>query len=273
MESFGAGIYKIMAQIFESAGDCPECGAMMLRPKRRHKDGTPIPGACPACGYKMPLAKGEKHQPTQADLEFQSHKRTAIAYFGNYSVMATKLPSTARLKNYEVKTEAQNKAREFARSVSELIINKSPQHVMLTGPTGVGKTHLASGILWQCLMLKKYEYKAIFIDFQEYTKQTVIGYHKTDIGDQMTNVVSEAKKADLVVIDDIGAERDTPNNADLLAELLRAREDKNLIITTNLDSQGIQGAYGDRNLSRILNHLNNNDLTMSGMLDYRARKD
>ena len=118
-------------------------------------------------------------------------------------------------------------------------------------------------------MLNRYNYKAIFIDFQEYINKIKESYEKTDIKDLITDINRELERADLVVLDDLGAERGTEHNIDQLDKIMRLREDKNLIVTTNLSGKEIKDTYGNRTLSRLLYHLDGNSLVMSDLSDYR----
>lgn len=269
MESMADGIEKSIQVLFEPYKKCPECGSDMWRPKHC-KDKENYKGRCLNCLYREPGApKGKTEEETLAEFKFKSDKRTAIAYYGAYSIMTTKLPQIARLKNFKAQGDAQKDALEFARNVSNKLVRQTPQHVLLTGPTGVGKTHLASSIIWQCMMLNRYDYRAIFIDFQEYINKIKESYEKTDVKDLITDLNRELERADLVVLDDLGAERGTEHNIDQLDKVMRLREDKNLIVTTNLSGREIKDTYGNRTLSRLLYHLNDNSLVMNGMTDYR----
>ena len=273
MESMADALPKIMTVLFEPYATCPQCGDKLWRPKHV-ADKENFPGRCMSCLYqdfegKKPIEHSRKDEPTLAELQFISQKKTAIAYFGSYSIMTTKLPQIARLKNFKTEGANQDDALKFAKTVADKIVKQSPQHVLLTGPTGVGKTHLASGIVWQCIMLNRYKYKAIFIDFQEYINKLKESYGKDDIRDQMTSLNKELEFADLVVIDDLGAERGTEHNLDQLDKIMRLREDKNLIVTTNLSGKEIKDLYGNRTLSRLLYHLDGNSLVMDSLKDYR----
>lgn len=269
MESMADGIEKSIQVLFEPYKKCPECGSDMWRPKHC-KDKENYKGRCLNCLYREPGApKGKTEEETLAEFKFKSDKRTAIAYYGAYSIMTTKLPQIARLKNFKAQGDAQKDALEFARNVSNKLVRQAPQHVLLTGPTGVGKTHLASSVIWQCMMLNRYDYRAIFIDFQEYINKLKESYQKDDIRDQMTSLNKEIERADLIVLDDLGAERGTEHNVEQLDKIMRLREDKNLIVTTNLSGKEIKNIYGNRTLSRLLYHLDGNSLVMSDLADYR----
>lgn len=268
METMADGMDKLLKALYEPYRKCPECGSDMWRPKRRGEDFKG--GRCMNCLYQEPGApKGKTEEETLAEFKFRSDKNTAIAYYGAYSIMTTKLPQIARLKNFKAQGDAQKDALEFARNVSNKLVRRAPQHVLLTGPTGVGKTHLASSVIWQCMMLKRYDYRAIFIDFQEYINKLKESYEKTDVKELMTDLSRELERADLVVLDDLGAERGTEHNIDQLDKIMRLREDKNLIVTTNLSGREIKDTYGNRTLSRLLYHLDGNSLVMSDLSDYR----
>jgi DNA replication protein len=274
----GRAMEAAMRRLFEHYGaKCPECGALMWRPKQRHPDGSPRPGACGVCGYMEPInGKSETKEQREKRLKFQAEKKstkiTAIAYYGAYSCFATELPQTARFTNFIVKTDQQRRAFNQAQAVANKLIHGELIHSFIVGTTGAGKTHLASAIAWQTLMAKQYRYKMIFIDWPGW-----IGKVKKAMNDPKTQVevdktLSEISLADLVIIDDIGAERKTDYTVEQIEKISRKREDKRLLLTTNLAAKELKEKYGQRIWSRFRVFLGDNTILMNDIPDYRVHQ-
>ena len=76
--------------------------------------------------------------------------------------------------------------------------------------------------------------------------------------------MAEIKSADFVVLDDLGAElgvkqfddrnKSTNFNNDTLNRIVEARQNKATVFTTNLTGKELSQAYGERIVSRIMNH-------------------
>lgn len=111
--------------------------------------------------------------------------------------------------------------------------------VTLVGGAGTGKTSLAV-----CLMLSKIEAgkrTAFFVDAAD----LALARMQWAIGRGEAPIVERALEADVLVIDDLGAEPITSGNR-TLAELVRKREanDAHTVITTGLSRQQIGEGYG-----------------------------
>ena len=78
------------------------------------------------------------------------------------------------------------------------------------------------------------------------------------------SLMAEIKSADFVVLDDLGAElgvkqfddrnKSTNFNNDTLNRIVEARQNKATVFTTNLTGKELSQAYGERIVSRIMNH-------------------
>jgi DNA replication protein DnaC len=118
--------------------------------------------------------------------------------------------------------------------------------LILAGPVGIGKNHLAAAIANELIkrMIRTY--------FGSITKI------KTKICDAFGVGVDDALDSilahDVVVINDLGTERDTEFAKELLFDLIdRLYENsKPIIITTNLSDEELFAKYGPRIMSRLI---------------------
>lgn len=125
---------------------------------------------------------------------------------------------------------------------------KSDKNVVLSGNTGVGKTHLMQCMADSIILQKRTVYYSLshnMLDLlaNEYTKYGAI----TDISG------SPFIAADVLFIDDLGTEpvmKNLPIYLQLILEE-RAQRGKPTVVTTNLLPPDIRERYGDRVLSRL----------------------
>ncbi len=123
---------------------------------------------------------------------------------------------------------------------------KGTKGLMLSGPNGIGKNHLAAAIV------EALATKLVPAYFGTVTKI------KTKICDAFGSSVEEAidsiMRYSVVCINDLGAERETDFMKELLFDLIDRmyEENRTLIITTNLDSNMLYARYGSRIVSRML---------------------
>ncbi|QAR34610.1 ATP-binding protein [Latilactobacillus curvatus] len=250
---------------------CPTCGHFLVAFKGR--DGKPLSnGACPSCGYLREQGHLDKAKQTD-EFYRQARKNDAINFLTNVSVFTAFSVFNHRFDNFIVKTDKQRQLYDQAISVSDRLVNNNLLHSVFTGGTGTGKTHLAISVLQDVLEKTGYRKKAAFVDFQELLmlKKNAIGSREDSR--MLDGKIAKIRQADLVVVDDLGAESNgetTQYNLDLASGIFKAREDKPIIITTNLEGKNLRTIYGERNLSRILAHSNRNNLIFNQLSDYRV---
>ncbi len=130
----------------------------------------------------------------------------------------------------------------------EKIKNESHNSIMLTGKTGVGKTHLSESV-GNALIKNGYTvlYQTannIFSKLVEYKFGDIKRYN-----DYIDNIIN----VDLLIIDDLGTESVNGPRIEEMFTIINERMIRNnpIIISTNLSIQDIINTYGDRILSRI----------------------
>ena len=80
---------------------------------------------------------------------------------------------------------------------------------------GVGKSHLAIGCLNEILVKSNYSKKVLFVSYRELLEQLKFAMNDEEARKAITGVaMSEIKAADVVVLDDIGAELGDFNKRD-----------------------------------------------------------
>jgi DNA replication protein DnaC len=112
----------------------------------------------------------------------------------------------------------------------------SGRGLLLTGSIGVGKTHLAAGIL-QALILEK-SVHGLFCDYRELLKEIQHSYNPQVATTEM-EILRPVFEAEVLVLDELGAAKPTDWVWDTVALVLNTRynDKRTTIITTNYADQ------------------------------------
>ncbi|WP_459578042.1 ATP-binding protein, partial [Enterococcus faecalis] len=206
-----------------------------------------------------------------------SLKARAINYLKYSSLYTDKNLINCRFKTYKTVDTETKLAFEIAnRATTEILLNK-PIHMILSGKSGVGKSHLAMSTAWEVLEKSNYDKRCLFISYAELLEQLKFAMKDEQARKTITGtLMAEIKSADLVVLDDLGAElgvkgNDSTNfNNDTLNRIVEARQNKATVFTTNLTGKEMRQAYGERILSRIMSNSQGFVMTIEGTSDKRV---
>ncbi|TCK75034.1 DNA replication protein DnaC [Acidipila rosea] len=104
--------------------------------------------------------------------------------------------------------------------------------LLFTGSIGIGKTHLATGILKALIMEKGVH--GLFCDYRELLKQVQNSYNPQVAATEL-EVLAPVFEAEVLVIDELGAAKPTDWVWDTVAHILNTRynDKRTTIITTN----------------------------------------
>lgn len=118
--------------------------------------------------------------------------------------------------------------------------------LLLQGATGIGKTHLCLAI---ARGVTERGYGVVYGSVQPLLRRLEAEHFGRTQGDSETQLTS----CDLLVLDDLGMEFDTPFSRACLYNVLNARllEGRPTVISTNLSFSAMQERYGDQIASRI----------------------
>ena len=131
-------------------------------------------------------------------------------------------------------TDSQRSAKALARRFVEEYPAVSAG-LLITGPVGVGKTHLAVAILAELVDTKGT--RGIFCDFTDLIDRIQATFSKND--ESSEEVLAPYRDADLLVLDELGSRRPTDWVRDVLYGLLNTRYNRSriTILTTNFSDQ------------------------------------
>ena len=132
--------------------------------------------------------------------------------------------------------------RKFAESYP---LETDGRGLLLTGSIGVGKTHLAVGIL-QSLVVERGA-KGLFYDYRELLKAIQNSFNP-QVKTTELEILSPVFDAEVLVLDELGANKPTDWVWDTVAHILNTRynDKRTTIITTNYANQPPLGAETGR---------------------------
>ncbi|HHY42548.1 MAG TPA: ATP-binding protein [Thermoanaerobacterales bacterium] len=146
-------------------------------------------------------------------------------------------------ENFEIKDKNQgayNKAIEFAGEFP-----KTRKGLLITGPVGTGKTHLAAAI---ANYLIQQLYTVLFGNITDIVTLVKSTYSKDSEVTELQIIDALTKDVDLLVIDDLGKEYSTPNTRTLLYQVINRlyEDEKPIVITTNYNAENLKAKYGEQ---------------------------
>lgn len=123
----------------------------------------------------------------------------------------------------QAKLLAEGFAREYPGSAEK--------GLLLMGPSGVGKTHLAVAALRELL---RRGHQALFCDYRELLKEIQASYNPASESSEMS-VLEPVRTAEILLLDDLGASKPSAWALDTIGLLLNARynERRVTLLTTN----------------------------------------
>lgn len=143
--------------------------------------------------------------------------------------------------------QAMQKILHYCQDYAQHFNKKSPS-ILMFGKTGRGKTHLSLSI---ASVVLEHGYSVLYdsvINFLRRIEQEHFGRDKSD-----TDTMELLLTCDLLILDDLGTEFDSPFYQSTIYNLINTRMNRSLptIISTNLDYNGISHRYEERITSRI----------------------
>lgn len=122
-------------------------------------------------------------------------------------------------------------AKLIVRRFAEEFTTEGEHGLLLMGPCGVGKTHLAVAALKEVV---RRGHTGVFYDYRELLKQIQDSYNPTNQTTEM-GVLEPVLKTELLVLDDVGSSKPSPWALETVGHVLNTRynEKRATILTTN----------------------------------------
>lgn len=212
--------------------------------------------------YCWPCKKAEEEKQIVQGIHKQNEqarKEKLQRIFDNHSFINGNLKNCT-LENFKTDTETQERAFRAAKRYLEIFSSDTPKNFVLYGSYGMGKSHIAVGILKE---LMKEGYSGIFVSVPKLLQAFRNTYNK-DSEVSEGQLLEALETVDCLVLDDIGAENSTDWATDKLFNIVDSRQGKSTIFTTNLSTEipedqddpkrpkGLEMKIGARNFSRVM---------------------
>ncbi|WP_079709946.1 ATP-binding protein [Paraliobacillus ryukyuensis] len=207
--------------------------------------------------------KCEDYRLAKETDELMDRKRLKVMmeHFDSHSLLNKSLVN-ATFEIYEPTNDQQQNAKRTAMDYVADFTGTG--NLLFSGTYGTGKSHLSVAIT-KALMEKGKT--CVFISFPKLLTKIKDTYNNDGpTEDQLMNAM---KNVDLLVIDDIGAEKRSEWSIAKLFEIIDDRAGKATIYTTNLNSEELNNWVGERNFSRIME--NTQPIKLNGN-DYRRKQ-
>jgi DNA replication protein DnaC len=141
-----------------------------------------------------------------------------------------------RLQNFK---DLQNESLKKAKAVAKRFVDHWPAvdaGLLISGPVGVGKTHLAVAILNDLVDTKGAT--ALFCDFSDLLDRIQASFSRSNEENQ-DDIVAPYRDAELLVLDELGARRPSDWVREVLYGLLNTRYNRGrlTILTTNFGDE------------------------------------
>ena len=189
---------------------------------------------CPICeGALLRIVQENGRQvavPCSCQLERRSAQRLERAHIPRrYEHCSLESYDTHFPSANHTLTAAHLRARRFVEGYP---VETNGTGLLLTGSIGVGKTHLAVGIL-QALVTERGA-TGLFYDYRDLLKQVQNSYNKANSSTEM-DILRPVFEAEVLVLDELGANKPTDWVWDTVAHILNTRynDRRTTIITTN----------------------------------------
>lgn len=190
------------------------------------------------------LAKAEKTNCSYQALllrlfraQWHSNQQQALSW----RIDRARLPEKWTLESFPFKKQPGVSQRQI-RSFAELDFVAKAENIVFIGPTGVGKTGLASGLLLKAL---QNGYRGLFIRAQDLFDEMY-----ASLADRSSRkLINRLARVDVLVVDEMGYLNLKPEQTNIFFKLMEERyRRKATIITTNLEYDDWHNFLGNKPL-------------------------
>jgi DNA replication protein DnaC len=198
--------------------------------------------ACPICGGTgwRDVARGKEREVVRCECRVRNRGERLLA--------AAKIP--ARYQHCELNTfrydpdDKEQKSIAAAKFLAGRFVEEYPTDktgLLFVGSVGVGKTHLAVGILKA--LIRDKGVPCLFCDYRELLKSIQNSYNASVQASEM-DILRPVFDVEVLVLDELGAVRSTEWVFDTVNYILNSRynDNKTTIITTNYPDQPSRGS-------------------------------
>jgi DNA replication protein DnaC len=229
----------------------------LLERHRISPDELDVRWDCPICkntGWLQPEAAGPDtvHPAKKCQCLIQEEIDDLYRAAGIGGHMREQTFSRLELTVYPPEDRAyMAKVVEYGKGYAQRVANGTQdESLLLTGDVGRGKTFLSTAIGNVAVEAHR---TVVYFTFSEFLD--LVRLQKFEDDEQYREGLQRLVDADLIILDDLGAEKVTEFAGQELFNIINQRMNRSLpiVVSTNLTPQEIADAYGPRIASRLLN--------------------
>lgn len=233
---------------------------------------------CEQCAYE----KHEKRVKKELEQDVKdSEKASTYSWLNHRSVFLDDTLRRAAFENFETEDEETKRNKEIALRIARDYFKDKKFNTVLTGKAGAGKSHLAMSILKAVNEHSEPYRTCLFVSVDELMRRIIGSFHNPGSYYTEENMISLLTSADLLVLDDLGAETGSMHSSKtatdfvtrVLYGVVNGRMNKATIITTNLSSRDLMNKYDQKLLSRLLKGTKGNTIVFKETSDKRMEFD
>lgn len=199
---------------------------------------------CPLCddtGWKS-VGEGKERRVTRCACRQQERAQRLLA-----QARIPRRYEHCELSNFEVLKGNGEASLSAALLAAQRFVDEYPVEragLLLIGPVGVGKTHLAVGMIKELLVRKGIA--CLFYDYRELLKQIQNSYNASVATTEM-EVLRPVFETEVLVLDELGAVKPSEWVWDTVSHILNTRynDERTTIITTNFEDLPASKSEGD----------------------------
>ena len=234
---------------------------------------VPEPDLCPRCNGSgwIPLSSDSlRVEACNCQGDLRRRQRLAAAGIPRRYAHCT-------LDSFRTSTTTLKNARVRVQEFVDLYPNNHGRGLLLVGPCGSGKTHLAVAAITELITANK-PGRLLFSNFQDLIQEIQASFD-TEAAASKSEIMHPLLEADLLVLDELGSQKPTTFVQDILYYVINTRynEERTTIFTTNyLDhapdakQERLEERIGVRLRSRLAEMADRVDFT--GATDYRRNR-
>lgn len=198
--------------------------------------------------YERCTCKESKSYWKDVDFRIQEqkkkeHYREMISQFYSQNYISKRIKDY-NFKNFKV-TDVNKKEVEIAKDYAKKCINNEQENgLIITGDSGVGKTHLAASISNELIEKDKLVLMGRLTSLLDMIKETFKDNSKSE-----NELIELFSNIDMIVIDNLGTEKISQWSLDKLYTIIENRNENKLpiIITTKFDKEGLLHRFKQSN--------------------------
>lgn len=197
---------------------------------------------CPVCGGSGWKSSDSNRRVVRCDCRLKSRANSLLA-----TARIPKRYEHCELSNFEFEGPHAHLARArmaACRFVEEYGLENDSAGLLIIGSIGVGKTHLAVGIIKELILGKGSA--CLFYDYRELLKQIQNSYNESVKATEL-EVLRPVFETEVLVLDELGAVKPTEWVWDTVSLILNTRynDNRTTIITTNYPDDAGQDPYAN----------------------------